>query len=576
MTVLQRVMAVVLAVLGAASLGLAIASATLWRPDDVVTASVAPSGEVTMLVAEPGVLGLVGDEVTVTAARADGGPVAIVVGREADVRGWVGDDAHVQVSGLASWTDLSSTPVAGETTPVPEPSADAKDADGKDGDAKDEAGGDEDAPSVGASGIVGPDPLGSDMWLAEARGDGTATLTLDQKLDREMLLVAGTGDGAVAPTVTMSWPRVVSTPALVPGVVLGVVLLLAAAALILVPRLPAIALRIVEARNARRGVPAPVRVAPDAPHGGPIVAPTSRFAASVGSDENAPAAAPAAAQTQQPAPVAAAVTAPAAQAGAPAPGELGGRPLTRRELRERAEREAAEAARDRGRKRPRTGMLPQVRSRAESATETAEQNLAAPGSAGRPATTQGPAAPGQAAPAAAVAGATPGSVRPTRTRAHAPTRGARPGASRPAAQPRLRRPPRSRRRPRSRPRQALPRTRPLRRLALRRLALRRPALRRRRPTARRTAARHRPEARRRPELRRRPAPRRRTAPPRRPQPGLRPLPGPVGRSLARHGPPSVRPPRAPRQGPRSRSRTTSCAKVRRRPPTRQERGRTRT
>ena len=352
---LQRVMAVVLAVLGAASLVLAIASATLWRPDDVVTASVAPPAAVTMLVAEPGVLGLVGDDVTVTATRSDGGPVAVVVGREADVRGWVGDDAHVQVTGLSSWTDLATTAVAGETTPVPEPSGDAKDDETPDG-------GDATEAPAGGLGLVGADPIGSDMWLAQEAGDGTATLTLSEELGREMLLVAGTGDGAAAPTLTISWPRAVSTPALVPGVVLGIVLLLAAAALFLLPRLPAFALRLVEARRARRGVASPVQVAPDAPHGGPIVAPTSPFATArvVREDSGTGAATP------QLLPLA---HAPAleGQADEPSPGEPGGRPLTRRELRERAEREAAEAARDRGRKRPRTGMLPQVRSRVEPA-----------------------------------------------------------------------------------------------------------------------------------------------------------------------------------------------------------------
>src|SRR5690606_18819004 len=102
---------------------------------------------------EPGVLGLVSDEVTITAARADGGPVAIVVGREADVRGWVGADAHVAVSGLTSWTQLASSSVAGETTPVAEPTAEES-----------PAADDAEAPFVGASGIVGPDPAGSDMW----------------------------------------------------------------------------------------------------------------------------------------------------------------------------------------------------------------------------------------------------------------------------------------------------------------------------------------------------------------------------------------------------------------------------
>lgn len=389
MTVLQRVMAVVLAVLGACSLGLAIASATLWRPDGVVTASLVPAAETTMLVTEPGVLGLVSDEVSITAARADGGPVAIVVGREADVRGWVGADAHVAVSGLTSWTQLASSPVVGETTPVPEPTAEES-----------PVADDAEAPFVGASGIVGPDPAGSDMWLAEATGAGTASLQLDQELGREMLLVAGTGDGAVAPTLTLSWPRTVSTPALVPGIVLGTLLLLGAAAVLLVPALPRLALRVVEARNRRASAGSgAVQVAPESPHGGPIVAPTSRFASVPDTQAPESQRAPAGAFAAQPAAseLPAMTGAPTRPASADAAGVSAvtepddGRPLTRRELRERAEREAAAAALERGRKRPRTGMLPQVRSRADQDADNGV-HTPAPGSGAAPLADVAPAA----------------------------------------------------------------------------------------------------------------------------------------------------------------------------------------
>lgn len=372
MTVLQRVMAVVLAVLGACSLGLAIASATLWRPDDVVTATAAPAGQATMIVTEPGVLGLVADEVTITASRADGGPVAVVVGREADVRGWLGTDAHALVTGLASWTELASSDVTGDTTPVPDPSAEETPAEGG-----------ADAPFVGASGIVGPDPVGSDMWLAESHGTGSASLRIDQRLGREMLLVAGTGDGALTPTLTLSWPRDVSTPALVPGVILGIVLLLAAAALVLLPTLPRLALRVVEVRNRRTAAATgSVQVAPGSPHGGPIVAPTSRFAEAparpaVTSQGALAGAGPTSALRDVSTGGGAPALATSAPTGlVPAEGDPG-RPLTRRELRERAEREAAAAAQERGRKRPRTGMLPQVRSRADEEVQAGGPSVAA-------------------------------------------------------------------------------------------------------------------------------------------------------------------------------------------------------
>ena len=62
---LQRVIGAVLVALGVLSAALAVASATVWRPDDVVTASSTSGGAATLLVVEPGVLDLVSDEVTV-------------------------------------------------------------------------------------------------------------------------------------------------------------------------------------------------------------------------------------------------------------------------------------------------------------------------------------------------------------------------------------------------------------------------------------------------------------------------------------------------------------------------------
>jgi len=64
------------------------------------------------------------------------------------------------------------------------------------------------------------------MWFEESSGAGSASLRWSDQPGRWQLLAAGVGEGAVAPTLELSWPREVETPFLWPGVVGGVVLLL--------------------------------------------------------------------------------------------------------------------------------------------------------------------------------------------------------------------------------------------------------------------------------------------------------------------------------------------------------------
>lgn len=70
----------------------------------------------------------------------------------------------------------------------------------------------------------GPDPSGSDMWVESTSGTGTATLDWDATSTAQVLLVAAVGEDAAAPQLTLSWPREVTTPLLWPGVALGVLL----------------------------------------------------------------------------------------------------------------------------------------------------------------------------------------------------------------------------------------------------------------------------------------------------------------------------------------------------------------
>lgn len=195
-----RLIAAVLGVLGLAAIGLGVASATAWRAGDTLVATAragSPNG--TLVVTAPGVLEMGGGPVTVTARASGATKVVLAIGKETDVVGWVGTDPHTLIAGLADGATLRTEAVAGGVAaPAPAPA---------------------------------PDPDGSDMWVEQAAGKGAAELTWTPQPGRWSLLVAGAGAGAAAPTVVLSWPQTVTTPWLVPGVVVGAILLLAGLAL---------------------------------------------------------------------------------------------------------------------------------------------------------------------------------------------------------------------------------------------------------------------------------------------------------------------------------------------------------
>ncbi|MFE6236369.1 hypothetical protein [Cellulosimicrobium sp. NPDC057862] len=237
---LQRIIAALLLVGGLVAVGLGVASATVWRDSDTVVATTAYTGDGTVLVTEPGVLDLVAEDVTIRATAPGEQQVTLAIGREVDVTGWVGEDAHGVVTGLSDWDALATravepaaaeeTPAEGETpadgeAPAEEetPAEDAP-ADGEmpaDGEAAEG-----ETPAEGETAVVGVDPAGSDMWFEESTGAGSASLRWSDQPGRWQLLVAGVGEGAVAPTLELSWPRQVETPFLWPGVIGGAVLIL--------------------------------------------------------------------------------------------------------------------------------------------------------------------------------------------------------------------------------------------------------------------------------------------------------------------------------------------------------------
>ncbi|UNX53966.1 hypothetical protein MF406_13475 [Georgenia sp. TF02-10] len=226
--VTRRIIAVALVVLGAVGIALAIASATVWRPADTATLTMPARSETPVVITDAGVLDAVAPDVTITARADDDEPVVLALGRTEDVEAWVGEDPHARITGLSSWEELTVRTEAGEAA-----------ADDGEGDATAEA---TEGAADGAATTV-PNPAGSDLWVVEQDGTGTAELTWTDQPGRWSLLAATDGSGP-APRVSLTWPVEVTTPWLVPGVIVGAVVLLAGLALL--------ALEVLTVRETRR------------------------------------------------------------------------------------------------------------------------------------------------------------------------------------------------------------------------------------------------------------------------------------------------------------------------------------
>lgn len=221
---LRRIIATLLVVLGLTSVGLGVASATIWRSSDTVTASLPQDPQTPVVLVMPGVLTLAADHVSVTATAADSSsPVVLAFGRADDVTAWVGDAPHTDVVGLASWSELAT-----ETTDPATASAEAtEDTEGEaSGDATDD---DASGDAIEEEATL-PDPASSDLWTQTFTGTGevSADLTPDQG---QVILLVATDGTAPAPQLTLTWTVPVSTPYLIPLVVVGTLLVVAGVAL---------------------------------------------------------------------------------------------------------------------------------------------------------------------------------------------------------------------------------------------------------------------------------------------------------------------------------------------------------
>lgn len=205
----RRLIAILLIVLGLGTIGAAIASATIWKPETTVSVPLPASPEENYVITDPGVLNIVNETVKVRAYAEDSDtPVFLAIGRTDEVQAWVAPSDHGKITGLDTWEELRYETVDAVVEPAPEEGEEAK----------------EEQP-------LEPNPATSDMWLTQVNGLGEVTYTWQEIPGRWSLIAATDGEHA-APMIEFTWDREVPTPALIPGIIVGAVVALAGAALL--------------------------------------------------------------------------------------------------------------------------------------------------------------------------------------------------------------------------------------------------------------------------------------------------------------------------------------------------------
>ena len=178
---------IALAVLGLVLLAIGIGQRTVWRPSDTVTASLAGAQGAPVTVIDSGIRTLRDGPVTVNVKSS--GKILLAQGRSDDVDAWVGKAAHLTVDGAdADFKSLHSKHSDGEATV--------------------------------------PDPAGSDLWVQEQSGNGQLSYQWQAPADGDWsLLLASNGTAPAPADISVTATNNTSTPAAVPLIVLGAIVL---------------------------------------------------------------------------------------------------------------------------------------------------------------------------------------------------------------------------------------------------------------------------------------------------------------------------------------------------------------
>lgn len=174
---MRGVVTPILGLLAVASIGLGLMNATEWKPSRTITAQTQVSGS-RYVVTDPGVSGLVDDDVKVNVSVGGAEKVCIASTSAKDATGWLSGETYTRVTGLQDWSTLSTVRVAGSANA----SADAA-----------------------AEEQAGVDFKDSDMWRAVTCDERNVETEINAKDSSDVLLIdLGKKQNA---DVSLTWTR---------------------------------------------------------------------------------------------------------------------------------------------------------------------------------------------------------------------------------------------------------------------------------------------------------------------------------------------------------------------------------
>ena len=183
---MRFVLAIVSFVLAAGMIGYGIAQRTVLLEPDQVAVSTVVSGSAAVIVVDGATLNAFPGIQTLSVKGND--KVFAAYGRTTDVEAWLGDTAYTKVGYDKATNSLTSTPVAGKESTV-------------------------------------PDPAGSDLWFGEFSNDKAALATVNVPADVSFMIVSD-GKAPAPATLRIYWPLDNSTPWALPLIVGGAIVLL--------------------------------------------------------------------------------------------------------------------------------------------------------------------------------------------------------------------------------------------------------------------------------------------------------------------------------------------------------------
>lgn len=112
---MRGVVTPILGLLAVASIGLGLMNATEWKPSRTITAQTQVSGS-RYVVTDPGVSGLVDDDVKVNVSVGGAEKVCIASTSAKDATGWLSGETYTRLTGLEDWSTLSTVKATGDTS----------------------------------------------------------------------------------------------------------------------------------------------------------------------------------------------------------------------------------------------------------------------------------------------------------------------------------------------------------------------------------------------------------------------------------------------------------------------------